>query len=105
MNYSGFGTGRKKKKAALITVAVIIGVLVIGLYVLGLTLGSDSEARVEIADAIEENVRLKQELVEKDNRINELSERIKELENATAQPEASQQAEEEETAEQISPRD
>ncbi len=105
MNYSGFGTGRKKKKAVLITVAVIIGVLVIGLYVLGLTLGSDSEARVEIADAIEENVRLKQELVEKDNRINELSERIKELENAAAQSEAPQQAEEEGTAEQISPRE
>lgn len=79
MNYT---VGGKKKNKALRNVLIVAVVLVVGLYVLGLTLGSDSESRVAISEAIAENTRLKEELREKDARINELSERIAELEKS-----------------------
>ena len=102
MNYTGYG---RKKNKTLKVIAVIAVLILIGIYAIGLTLGSDSEERVAISEAIEENARLKQELVEKDARINELSARIEELENAPSATEAPQQDEEEETARQGSPRE
>ena len=103
MNYTGYS---RKKNKTLKIIALIDALILIGIYALGLTLGSDSEGRVAISDAIEENVRLKQELVQKDNRINELSARIEELENAEKSEATPMiQDEEEEELRQGSPRE
>ena len=100
MNYIGYGSKKKKRKRILIVLAVVILALI---YAVGLTLGSDSDSRVAISEAIEENVRLKQELADKDEIINGLNERIKELENA---PEATLVPQEEENSvRQGSPRE
>lgn len=78
MNYT---LGRKKKIKTAVKIAVIILVIILaGLYILGATLGSDSEARNAVSSAIKENNRLKSEISAKDERINELDNRVKELE-------------------------
>jgi len=100
MNYIGYGSRKKKRKKILIVVAIVIFALI---YAVGMTLGSESESRVAISEAIEENVRLKQELADKDEIINELNERIKELENAPEPTQAPQ--EEENSVRQGSPRE
>ena len=103
MNYSGFNSGRRRKSKLLKTVAIIAALFLVGIYVIGLTLGAESENRVAISEAIEENARLKQELTEKDKRINELSARIEELENPA--PEEETPVPEEEGLRQGSPRE
>lgn len=79
MNYSTVGGGRKKvRRIVKIIIAVCLFAL-IGLYVLGATLGSDSEQRQKISQAIEENKQLRDELKAKDERINELEEETRQL--------------------------
>lgn len=107
MNYT---VGGKKKNKALRNVIIVVAVIAAGLYVIGLTLGSSSESRVAISEAIAENTRLKEELREKDARINELSERIAEFEkNAPIQiddeDDKEEVAEETSSASQASPRE
>lgn len=78
MNYS---MGNKKKMPLFVKLLIAaVVVIVIGLYVLGATLGSNSEERQAVNSAVEENVQLKQEAVKKDDRIEELTAMIEELE-------------------------
>lgn len=106
MNYT---VGGKKKSKALRNALIAVSVIIIGLYVLGLTLGSSSERRVSISEAIAENTRLKNELKEKDARINELSERVAELEKSVPEKiedeEDKEDVEEETPSRQTSPRE
>jgi cell division protein FtsB len=81
MNYNiERGSGKRKKYKRIITViAVVIIAAAAGLYVLGATLGSSSEARVAVSEAIEENTRLRSEMAQKDAEIDELTQQVEEL--------------------------
>lgn len=79
MNYSTAGSGRKKIRRTVKIVGTVCAAALIGLYVLGATLGSDSEKRQKISQAVEENNQLRSELKAKDERINELDEEVRQL--------------------------
>ena len=78
MNYKAASGRKKLNRPAKIAVTALAAVLV-GLYALGATLGSDSEKRQKISEAIEENKQLRGELSAKDERINELEEEVRQL--------------------------
>ena len=79
MNYGTAGGGRRKIRRGMKIALAVCAIALIGLYVLGATLGSDSEQRKKISQAIEENEQLRSELKAKDERINELDEEINRL--------------------------
>lgn len=78
MDYKLTGGRKKLRGAVKIAIAALTAVLV-GLYALGATLGSDSEKRQKISESIEENNQLRGELSAKDARINELEEEVRKL--------------------------
>lgn len=84
MNYGTAGGGRRKARRGIKIVGIVCAIALIGLYVLGATLGSDSEQRKKISQAIEENEQLRSELKAKDERINELDEEIRQLKEKLA---------------------
>ncbi|MDO5396817.1 MAG: hypothetical protein Q4G33_02705 [bacterium] len=79
MNYSTAGGGRRKIRRASKIIGTVCAAALVGLYVLGATLGSDSEQRQKISRAVEENNQLRSELTAKDERINELEEEVRQL--------------------------
>lgn len=83
MNNYGIGGKKKTHIAVKIIIAAVIAAAA-ALYVIGLTLGSDSEARTAVSEAVEENSSLRREIEEKDARIAELEERVKALEDEAA---------------------
>jgi len=62
-------------KVLIIAAAVILAAL----YIIGLTLGSNSRGRSEVSQAVAENRELRDSLTAKDDRINELEAEVKRL--------------------------
>ena len=58
---------------------IAAAILVAALYIVGLTLGSKSEGKSEITQAVAENRELRDSLAAKDERINELEAEVKNL--------------------------
>lgn len=79
MDYNVYKDKGLRKRPILLTVILIIAVIFAAICIIGVTLGSDSEKRQSVSQAVKENVELKQQMSEKDERISELEKENEEL--------------------------
>lgn len=79
MNYSFSGNKRKGLKKPFKVLIIIAVIMAAAVYFIGVTLGSGSEQRQAVSQAIEENRMLKNEITAKDKQINDLEYEVRVL--------------------------
>lgn len=79
-NYGNFNFNKKKKKKKIWGIAVGgVAVIIVVLFYIGLTAGSDAENAQSISSAVAENTKLKEEIYDLNNQLAEMQETIDNL--------------------------